>query len=199
LEIYIFQPFFVENSAHLSIFTFAIPMAGKKKKIRFDADLPFEELIRSIEQQIKDASTEMSFAFSEDGELVLSKDGGKHSIKFSNEEQIALKDTIFTHNHPDGSPMTVRDLLFAAYTNLLEMRAVTQKSVYSVKPNGKWKPWFEISEEEDRIMNAIKQELKSEQISIEKAKQLFDEAGLKLAEKFGYKINIFNWDELEDS
>ena len=102
--------------------------------------------IREREDQIRHLLIETAAAWNAEGEEVLTKSGDKRRIIFTDEEIVLLRGTIFTHNHPGGlafsdddprsfgNSFSLADIRLACDTALTEIRAVTPKLRFSLKP-----------------------------------------------------------------
>lgn len=103
--------------------------------------------IREREDQIRRLPIETAVVWSTEGREVLTKSGDEQRIIFTNEEIILLHGTIFTHNHPGGlafsdddprsfgNSFSLADIRLGCDTALTEMRAVTPKLRFSLKPS----------------------------------------------------------------
>ena len=70
--------------------------------------------------------TESAFVYDHNGKAFVSKQGDDNHVQFSSQEislmQLQGKATL-THNHPNGSPLSVDDIGLAVHANLAEVRA----------------------------------------------------------------------------
>jgi len=110
-----------------------------------------ENTIQKHEDKIKARKTEKAYVFDKEGNVILEKAGGKHSIGFTDEEAAKFENAIFIHNHPGGAPFSLTDIETACKNNINEMRAVGEKGTYVMKlksgENFNPKIWPEIKEE----------------------------------------------------
>ena len=102
--------------------------------------------IRETEDQIRRLPIETAVAWNAEGEEVLTKSGDERRIIFTDEEIVLLHRTTFTHNHPSGlafsdddprsfgNSFSLADIRLACETALTEIRAVTPKLRFSLKP-----------------------------------------------------------------
>jgi len=102
--------------------------------------------IREAEGLIRRQQTETAFAWDAAGRFVLRKDGARDRISFEDAEIALLRGTIFTHNHPQGlefagddprsygNSFSMQDLRLACYAELAELRVVTPRLRFSLKP-----------------------------------------------------------------
>lgn len=102
--------------------------------------------VRHAEDTIRHQQFETAFAWNAEGGLVLQKDGTSSSVSFEDDEILLLNGTTFTHNHPHGlgfaeddprsfgNSFSLQDLRLACYAGLAEMRAVTPRLRFSLKP-----------------------------------------------------------------
>ena len=81
---------------------------------------------------------EYSSAFDDKGNIIFSKTGEETQIAFKASEIARLKNTIFTHTHPSSNSFSADDLAFAANAKLKEMRVVSEKYKYSIRPKKTW-------------------------------------------------------------
>lgn len=101
--------------------------------------LPLSSLLQSIERQIAHAPVEVSFSFGEDNSLLLRKAGKQSVVKFTQAELLRIRNSYFTHNHPQRGFLSAADILFAHHHNLAEMRAVAGEVVYVLsRPAAGW-------------------------------------------------------------
>ena len=91
---------------------------------------PLSATLRSVEQQLGALPSEVALAFDAAGQLRLFKAGEETKVAFAEAELLLLRDTIFTHNHPSQSFLTVRDIEFACHSNVAQLRAVAGAAVY---------------------------------------------------------------------
>jgi hypothetical protein len=103
--------------------------------------------IREREDQIRCLPVETAVAWNAEGQEVLTKSGDERRIIFTDEEIVLLQGTVLTHNHPGGlafsdddprsfgNSFSVADIRLACDTALTEMRAVTPKLRFSLKPS----------------------------------------------------------------
>lgn len=101
---------------------------------------------REREDQIRLLPIETAFAWNIEGQEVLTKHGNAQSISFTDDEIVLLRGTIFTHNHPSGlkfpksgprsfgNSFSLADIRLACDVALTELRAVTLKLRFSLKP-----------------------------------------------------------------
>lgn len=102
-----------------------------------DAALPVA--LRSVEEQISALPKEVALAFAESGQLRLFKAGEESAVAFTDDEMQQLRGTYFTHNHPSQSFFTVRDIEFACYHDLAQIRAVAGTTVHILtRPAAGW-------------------------------------------------------------
>lgn len=108
------------------------------------------ELVRAKEEEIKFNRFESAFAVDEAGSVVMDKAGEQFHVGFTPEEVERLRSSqgvIFTHNHPrgwehpadsslrNGSSFSDMDVRFACQAELSEMRVVTPRRRYFVRPS----------------------------------------------------------------
>ena len=93
-----------------------------------------------VEREIRDLGFEYAYAFSLDGELLLHTTDEEDSHVGFNDAQLALlPGAVLTHNHPGGRSFSEEDVTFAMRVGLAEMRVVTARSRYVLRPpNAGW-------------------------------------------------------------
>lgn len=108
--------------------------------------------LRVTEQRIRTQPFESAYVYDSNGTLVLQKDGQQYSVTFTDAEIARMKGAVLTHNHPRGlaypasdprsvgNSFSLEDLLLAAVANLAEIRAVTPKRRFSLRP-GPGRSW----------------------------------------------------------
>jgi hypothetical protein len=130
-----------------------------------------------VENEIRENKQfETGVAFDRDGNIVLDKRGASCSVSFTDEECKAVKDCVFTHNHPRGwtakentlgrigNSFSLEDILFSVSNNVAEIRAVTPTYTFAMKrPENGWgidlptlkKSYDSISNEVRKKMNSM--------------------------------------------
>lgn len=103
--------------------------------------------IREAEDEIKFLDYEMAFVWENEGHLLFKKKGGEYEVTFTEEEVLSMKGSILTHNHPYamkfpeadprsfGHSFSEDDIFLACRAELSEIRAVTRKLRFSMKPS----------------------------------------------------------------
>ena len=96
--------------------------------------------------EIRHQRFESAFVYDPKGNLVFGKDGAQYEVAFSPEELKLMKGNILTHNHPRGlgfpdtdprswgNSFSDDDIFLASTHELAEIRAVTPKQRFSMKP-----------------------------------------------------------------
>ncbi|MBA3761813.1 MAG: hypothetical protein H0X04_00530 [Chthoniobacterales bacterium] len=83
------------------------------------------DTLREVESQISGNRSEIGFAYAEDGTLLIARQGKKNAIEFSSEDGGVLqRSAVFTHNHPNGSPLSLDDFVAANTFSMRRVRAV---------------------------------------------------------------------------
>lgn len=96
-------------------------------------------LVQAEEYKTQLLAYEVANVFNTKGDLLLTKGGVYDSVSFDKEELKLLDDAIVTHNHPMGTTLSPQDIYMAVEHNIQEVRAVTDKYVYSLRRNGNLK------------------------------------------------------------
>lgn len=104
------------------------------------------QLVRAKEDEIRFQPLETIFFWDEQGNIVLSRTGSADQVSFMRAELTAIQAVISTHNHPSGTKYSPRDPRYgsnsfslsdvkaACITKLRELRVVSPKYRYSLKP-----------------------------------------------------------------
>lgn len=88
-----------------------------------------------VERTIRELAVEHAYAFSGDGEQLFCRTTEDESeVRFDAEALAMLPGAVLTHNHPGGRSFSERDVLFAMRVGLAEMRVVTARSRYVLRP-----------------------------------------------------------------
>jgi hypothetical protein len=96
-----------------------------------------------VERKIRDFTVEHAFAFSIDGELLFHRtDDAVSQVGFDDVALTLLPGAVLTHNHPGGRSFSEEDAVFAMRLGLAEMRVVTSKLRYSLRPPGNTWSWL---------------------------------------------------------
>lgn len=82
------------------------------------------------EKEIANNRTETAFLFSPDGAELFQKDGDVSSVSFNSEELAMIKGGILTHNHPDSSSFSPKDISFLLINDVTELRACFSNGTY---------------------------------------------------------------------
>jgi Protein of unknown function (DUF935) len=108
---------------------------------------------------------ESALGITRNGDSVFEKKGSKNNVSFTGEEVEAIRGGTISHNHPDnlmyleddprrdGNTFSPADIKFASLADLVEIRAVSSKYLYSIsRPATGWPPKDLI----DRAIEAIR-------------------------------------------
>ncbi len=105
-----------------------------------------QNIIREKENSIRRQPFESAFLYNAQGILILSKAGVQYTVEFTREETSLMKGAILTHNHPRGleypdsdirswgNSFSDSDIALASTHELAEIRVVTPKQRFSMKP-----------------------------------------------------------------
>ena len=142
--------------------------------------------IERIEKKISQDSIENAYFFDIHGNVLFHKTGSKDSIGFTIDEMTSLrkkKNLIHTHNHPSclnfsnmnprsfGDSFSCDDLYFGADLDVSELRVVTHKRKFIIKPVKKW----------GRAINIL-------QAYCRKSREIYNNFNIKIV-KHEYSIN----------
>lgn len=133
------------------------------------------QLVRAKEDEIRFQPLETIFFWDEEGNVVLSRTGSADQVSFARTELTAINPVISTHNHPSGTKyppndprygsnsFSLSDVKSACLTKLQELRVVSPKYCYSLKPPAMgWDiDYFEtvLRPEFDALFYAVRREL----------------------------------------
>lgn len=94
--------------------------------------------LAKVEALIRDKKYEIGYAFNKNGEIIWKKSGNVNSIKADETLRKGyLKNSVFTHNHPNGSSFSVIDIMSLLRYHISEIRAVGSGYTYIMKlPEG---------------------------------------------------------------
>lgn len=97
--------------------------------------LTLQARLDEVERSIRNLAVEHAYAFSADGEQLFHRTTEDESeVRFDAEAVAMLPGAVLTHNHPGGRSFSERDVLFAMRVGLAEMRVVTARSRYVLRP-----------------------------------------------------------------
>ena len=92
--------------------------------------------LRSVEDKIRNDSTETAVVYDKDGNEVLNKNQGMpDGVDFTEDEAKLFSDAVFTHNHPSGTTFSSADIQTAISTGLKEIRACYSDGAYVLTRN----------------------------------------------------------------
>ncbi len=106
-----------------------------------------ENIIRAKEDEIRLQEYESAYVYDTDGNLLFGKEGDKAEVNFTTEELSLMRGAIVTHNHPSGwnypnsdirsfgNSFSPEDIRLASCYDLAEIRAVTPKLRFTMKPS----------------------------------------------------------------
>jgi hypothetical protein len=88
-----------------------------------------------VERVLAAQSLEHGFAFAANGHLLFRVTSGRpDQIVIPTALRRQLTAAVFTHNHPGGHSLSEQDLEFAMMSDLVEIRAVTSRARYAIRP-----------------------------------------------------------------
>lgn len=94
--------------------------------------------IRALERKIAGRRVEHGIAVAPGGKVLYHAKGTRTKITMTPQQQAAVREnpgTVFTHNHPNDSPLSPQDAHSAMYTRMAEVRAVSSDGVvYRLRP-----------------------------------------------------------------
>jgi hypothetical protein len=104
------------------------------------------DIVRRTEDVIRRQPFESPYVYDQNGVLLLKKDGAQFEVEILTAEMKLLPGAIVTHNHPwglnfrendprsEGDSFSFDDIRTAAIGNVAEMRTVTPRVRYSMRP-----------------------------------------------------------------
>lgn len=151
------------------------------------------QIVRKQEDLIRFQRLESAFFWNAEGHVLLSRTGKAHQVVFTRQELKAINAVIATHNHPSGmnyaphdpryasNAFSLSDIKLACLTELQEVRVVTPKHRYSLKPaSSGWDlAYFEgiLRPEFEQTFLAVRRQLIEK---VQARKILSAEAGMRL-------------------
>lgn len=103
------------------------------------------------EEVIFDAKLEHALVFDpDDGPVRFYMTSGKESaVEFSPEQVEKFEGGVLTHNHPGSASLSDADIALAHTTGLAELRAVSSRYTYAIKPGEKLGRWWRAAGDQD--------------------------------------------------
>ena len=147
------------------------------------------ETLKKVEQEIFNKRYEVAVAVGDDGRIILRKRGTKREVRFTEKEVRRIRGTVFTHNHPGGwdfarddprrvgNSFSPEDIMFAAKYELQEVRAVTPKYVFTMRPGDAGWPSVKAIEEtfwriDGEVRNEFWEKIKNGEMTVEEAESI---------------------------
>jgi hypothetical protein len=98
----------------------------------------FEKILYEQESGLRNITDrEKAVVLDKVGNIVLIKDSDSMEINLNDEDESLFKGNILTHNHPNGTSISLNDFSNAFFKKIKEVRAVTSKSRFSlIMPDG---------------------------------------------------------------
>ncbi|MDD5037129.1 MAG: phage minor head protein [Methylococcaceae bacterium] len=90
-------------------------------------------ILSVVESEIVLNAVEQTVVLNADGKVLLRKSGDANSVGFTPDELPLLADATVTHNHPVVSSFSPKDLQLLINHDLLELRAVDEKFLYTLE------------------------------------------------------------------
>ena len=89
-----------------------------------------EKTLYEVEKAKRGLDYEVGTLVTEDGVMAGAYPGETHGIRIPEEDKHLFEGNVFTHNHPGGKGFTIKDVMTAADTGLLEARVSTPQGSY---------------------------------------------------------------------
>lgn len=131
---------------------------------------PTQELLKMAGQDLSGAEAviansevEHGAIYTDDGKQVMVKTSHDRSAVFlTNKEMKAMKDKVFTHNHPTGPnglpiPFSRADVTLMHFTKAKEFRAVSGNTVFTISPPKDSKFWKMKEPKVDELLNTARE------------------------------------------
>jgi hypothetical protein len=100
-------------------------------------DARIQPIVRQQEDAIRGEQDETGVIISPAGQVLATVTSHMHDgISLSQDARASMQDAVFTHNHPDGYAISLRDIQTAARYNAAEMRAVTSDGTFRLARTG---------------------------------------------------------------
>lgn len=87
--------------------------------------------INTIENSIKNNEIETAVLFTSEGNYIAAAKGTNNQVNLADFEGFT-KNAILTHNHPQGTSLSLEDIKYFMYNGLKELRAVTKEYTFSL-------------------------------------------------------------------
>lgn len=102
--------------------------------------------LANCENKIRNDSVETAIVLDAKGKIIMDKsDGSTNQVVIDPADVPKLKDSIFTHNHPNGSPFSREDLETAYSCGIKVLRACHSTGFYQIERQfdlGTTVPWY---------------------------------------------------------
>ena len=122
-----------------------------------------ESTLKGIETRTRNLKKEQLRVVDRDGNIILTKQGDKHSVSYSvGEARDNFHGNITIHNHPEGGTFSSSDLSDIGY-GATEIRAASPEGTYilrNMRVGQKWsnqKSWYEMREDYEKASESFKQ------------------------------------------
>jgi len=99
---------------------------------------PARKAAVAFENQVRTKPVEHGALFRSDGSLLQDRVGTVNRVTFSDDVLKAASGCLFTHNHPGGFTISNDDVLLAQIFGMSEVRVVTDKFRFMLRPDGSW-------------------------------------------------------------
>jgi SPP1 gp7 family putative phage head morphogenesis protein len=93
--------------------------------------------VHAGEAQLLKLPHERCLVFDNNGNVLLAVDGDASRIRIPPEQRRFLRGRVVTHNHPDGGPFSLKDVITACTYELAELRIVTAQNSFSLRPGSR--------------------------------------------------------------
>jgi hypothetical protein len=103
-----------------------------------DVSSPSRAAAVNFEEVIRFDAVESGRFIAPNGSVLLTRIGQPNRIAFSLFEMMSMRQTLFTHNHPNGTSFSIDDVMMASAIGLAELRVVTSFCRYIMLPAQNW-------------------------------------------------------------
>ncbi len=154
------------------------------------------------ERIISKSRNERAIIYNPDGSLNFIKHGDEHSVEFSSQEVLSMRECILTHNHPHSTTFSYDDINTLRHAQLAEIRAVGRDGVFVMKQPKSWpndfNTWKKIKKAyeqvEAQVEPIVRKRLEERKVSVLEYNQIYQMHILDiLASKYQLPYTYERW------
>ncbi|WP_159672388.1 hypothetical protein [Andreprevotia sp. IGB-42] len=129
---------------------------------RPDTSTPLLQAVVEFENSIRHNDFETGAFFSQDGTMLLRKEGLADQVGFGHENLHAMRNQLFTHNHPRGTTLSIEDIDLALDYQLSCIRVVGPRSRFIMyKPAKGWPPFTLVNDKFEKAKLGVHNEVRN--------------------------------------